>query len=222
MPAPSPLRAPKPDQTTLSFAGAFQAVRPGPKSLIKPQLLSRQDPLPSEVLMRRAFDTLLVNLTLNLVRILPTKCHAVTVHGLESRSSTLSAMPQPFTSETDKKPAQLISVYEAVKHLRKKYDISDRCSTKQAQKAPVDLREKLQSWFQYNCRFTIRRKGSLLGSVAGHPHCTNLFDTKYVGRFKLSQIAKMDQTPLAFEFLDRRTYEVKGEKTMWLKETGFG
>ena len=41
---------------------------------------------------------------------------------------------------------------------------------------------------------------------------------KTVGRFKLSEIYNMDQTPLAFEFLDGRTYNSKGAKTVWLKE----
>jgi hypothetical protein len=39
-----------------------------------------------------------------------------------------------------------------------------------------------------------------------------------VGRFKLSQIANMDQTPLPFKNFDGRTYSKKGEKTVWLKE----
>lgn len=80
------------------------------------------------------------------------------------------------------------------------------------------MREKLQSWFQYNRRATIHR-GILIGLAAGHPQCTNPFATQCMGQFKLSKITNMDQIPLAFEFLDKRTYEVKGEKTVWLKET---
>ena len=38
----------------------------------------------------------------------------------------------------------------------------------------------------------------------------------------LSEIANMDQTPLAYEFMDKRTYETKGVKTVWLKETCLG
>ena len=66
-----------------------------PSKLTKPQLLSCQDPLLSEVLMHRTFDALLVDLTFRLIRILTTKHHAAAIHGLESRSSTLSAMPRP-------------------------------------------------------------------------------------------------------------------------------
>jgi hypothetical protein len=43
-------------------------------------------------------------------------------------------------------------------------------------------------------------------------------DVKTVGRFKLCHIANMDQTPLPFENLDSKTYNKKGEKTVWLKE----
>jgi hypothetical protein len=32
----------------------------------------------------------------------------------------------------------------------------------------------------------------------------------------------MDQTPLAFDFISSTTYEEKGEKTIWLKETRSG
>jgi hypothetical protein len=38
-----------------------------------------------------------------------------------------------------------------------------------------------------------------------------------VGRFKLSEIGNMDQSPLAFEFLKGQTYEKRGERTVCLK-----
>ena len=38
-----------------------------------------------------------------------------------------------------------------------------------------------------------------------------------VGRFKLSEIANMDQTPLAFDFMSARTYDKKRSKTVWQK-----
>jgi len=44
----------------------------------------------------------------------------------------------------------------------------------------------------------------------------------YVGRFKLSEIANMDQTLIAFEFLFGKTYDFKGSKTVWLKEARSG
>jgi hypothetical protein len=33
-----------------------------------------------------------------------------------------------------------------------------------------------------------------------------------VGRFKRSEIANIDQTPLAFDFLSTRTYDLKGSR----------
>jgi len=35
-----------------------------------------------------------------------------------------------------------------------------------------------------------------------------------VGRFKLSKISNIDQTPLAFNFLSTQTYNAKGLKTI--------
>ena len=42
--------------------------------------------------------------------------------------------------------------------------------------------------------------------------------TPLVGRFKLLEIANIDQTPIAFEFLSGCTYNFKGAKTVWIKE----
>ena len=43
-----------------------------------------------------------------------------------------------------------------------------------------------------------------------------------IGRFKLSEIANMDQTPLPFDFLGSRTYDSKGSKTIFQKESRGG
>jgi len=50
-------------------------------------------------------------------------------------------------------------------------------------------------------------------------------DTVYaVGRYLTSNIINMDQTPLPWEYLEGRTYEVKGNKTVWAKsrQSGWG
>jgi hypothetical protein len=44
----------------------------------------------------------------------------------------------------------------------------------------------------------------------------------YVRRFKLLEIANIDQTLIAFKFLFRKTYDFKGSKTVWLKEARSG
>jgi hypothetical protein len=43
-----------------------------------------------------------------------------------------------------------------------------------------------------------------------------------VGRFKLSEISNIDQSPLAFEFLKGQTYNRRGEKIVVLKGTKSG
>ena len=42
-------------------------------------------------------------------------------------------------------------------------------------------------------------------------------EVKDVGKFTLSQIANMDQTPLPFTFTDGGTYADKGEKSVWVR-----
>jgi hypothetical protein len=40
--------------------------------------------------------------------------------------------------------------------------------------------------------------------------------------FELSEIANIDQTLISFEFLDNKTYNTKGVKTVFVKQTGSG
>jgi hypothetical protein len=96
---------------------------------------------------------------------------------------------------------------------RRRFGISLRAKTKQAQKVPEAFREKIQSWLQFNRRQTVIEEFSDQGLPCKVP-C--------VGRFKLSEIANMDQTPIAFEFLTAKTYDFKGSKTVWLKEARSG
>ena len=98
---------------------------------------------------------------------------------------------------------------------RKRWDITWRSKTKQAQKVPEAFREKIQAWLQFNRRQTIILEDSFCGLPKGE-------DVPLVGRFKLSEIANMDQTPIAFEFLSGKTYDFKGAKTVWIKEARSG
>jgi hypothetical protein len=98
---------------------------------------------------------------------------------------------------------------------RKRYRIKMRCKTKQAQNPREDFREKIEAWLQFNRRNTIIN----LGSDCGKPRS---IEVPLVGRFKLSEIANMDQTPIAFGFLSGRTYDFKGAKTIWVKEQRSG
>jgi hypothetical protein len=81
--------------------------------------------------------------------------------------------------------------------------------------APEHFREKIENWLKYNRRMTVIRVDSMVGIPRGP-------DIPIVGRFKLSEIANMYQTPIAFEFLSGRTYDFKGNKTVWIKEQRSG
>jgi hypothetical protein len=94
---------------------------------------------------------------------------------------------------------------------RKRYRIKMRCKTKQAQKPLEDFRDKIVAWLQFNRRNTIKNIDSDCGILRS-------IDTPLVGRFKLLEIANIDQTPIGFEFLSGRTYDFKGAKTVWVKE----
>ena len=80
----------------------------------------------------------------------------------------------------------------------KRKHLTLRQSTKRAQTLPEDYKDKIISWLQFN------------------RHTQAKFN------FELSEIADMDQTPISFEFLDNRTYDTKGVKTVFVKQTGSG
>ncbi|TVY14491.1 hypothetical protein LARI1_G009129 [Lachnellula arida] len=81
--------------------------------------------------------------------------------------------------------------------------------------SPKELEAAIQSWLQFNRRNTVIRPDSDCGIYRG-------IDMPTVGRFKLSEIANMDQTPLPFEFNDGQTYAKTGSKTVWVKEQRSG
>ena len=80
----------------------------------------------------------------------------------------------------------------------KRKNLSLRQPTKRAQTVPQDYKEKILSWLQFNRRAQAKFN------------------------FELSEIANMDQTPISFEFLDSKTYDIKGVKTVFVKQTGSG
>ena len=66
---------------------------------------------------------------------------------------------------------------------------------KQERGAPEDMREKIQSWMCFNGRQTMIYFDSRLETTLG---TTDKSQVK-VKRFLLSEISKVDQTPIAFE-----------------------
>jgi hypothetical protein len=77
----------------------------------------------------------------------------------------------------------------------KRKHLSLRASTKTAQVVPADYKDKITSWLQFN------------------RHAQDRFN------FELLEIANMDQTPIAFEFLDGRTYDTTGVRTVFVDKT---
>ena len=63
---------------------------------------------------------------------------------------------------------------------------------------PGDYKDKITSWLQFNRRAQAKFN------------------------FELSEIANMDQMPISFEFLDSRTYDTTGVRTVFVKQTGSG
>jgi transposase-like protein len=80
----------------------------------------------------------------------------------------------------------------------KRKNLTLRQSTKRAQTVPGDYKDKIISWLQFNRRAQAKFN------------------------FELSEIANMDQTPISFEFLDNKTYDTKGVRTVFVKQTGSG
>ena len=74
--------------------------------------------------------------------------------------------------------------------------------TNKAQQIPENSRMLVLNWLQFN-----RRNSQL-----------RLCDYLYkVGRYDLSHIVNMDQTPLPFEYSSGKTYAFKRDKTIWVK-----
>jgi hypothetical protein len=61
-----------------------------------------------------------------------------------------------------------------------------------------DYKDKIISWLQFNRRAQAKFN------------------------FELLEIANIDQTPISFKFLDNKTYDTKGVKTVFVKQTGSG
>src|SRR6266516_386562 len=96
------------------------------------------------------------------------------------------------------------------KGFKRRYHISFRSSTKRAQKTPEELHSIIQSWLQFNRRMSVILEDSDCGIPRDH-------SVPLVGRYKLSEIANMDQSPLPFELQKGRTYATKGSRTVALR-----
>lgn len=94
---------------------------------------------------------------------------------------------------------------------KRRKGISLRSPTNTAQHVPDNYKEYIEnfhSYIRYHCSNGVPSPG--------------IAQPGQVGRFRLSNIANMDQIPLEFEFLSGATYEVKGSKTVWVRSQGSG
>jgi len=89
-----------------------------------------------------------------------------------------------------------------------RHQISIRLTTNKSQKIPSDYISICVKWAQFNRRNSQVRPG--------------LDGQRVVGRYLLSSICNMDETPLPFEFLGGQTYADKGSTTVQVKATRSG
>lgn len=90
----------------------------------------------------------------------------------------------------------------------RRYDISHRRLTHEAQKTPKEYQESVNSFLQFIRRNSIHP--SLLATAPDDFH----YLPRDCMRFLPSNILNMDEVPIPFEFLDGYTYHLVGEKTV--------
>ncbi|RPB02545.1 DDE-domain-containing protein [Choiromyces venosus 120613-1] len=93
-----------------------------------------------------------------------------------------------------------------------RYKISLRSITNKAQKLPADYQILILNWLRFNRRNSQPRPANFWEVAVDHP----------VGRYELANICNLDETPIPFEYLQGKTYNKEGEKTVRVKETRSG
>ena len=91
--------------------------------------------------------------------------------------------------------------------------ISLRFITNKASQLPADFADAILNWAPFN-----RRNSQL------RPEDSQELDDlpTPIGRYQLSNISNMDQTPLPFEYLEGQTYNKIGKKTIWAQSSHSG
>jgi len=93
-----------------------------------------------------------------------------------------------------------------------RHRISLRSVTKKAQKVPLEYQTLVLNWLRFNRRNSQRRLTPFLETVL----------QPQVSRFLESNIVNLDETPIPYEYLEGKTYDVKGEKTIGAKQSQNG
>jgi len=93
------------------------------------------------------------------------------------------------------------------------HQVSLQFVTNTASKLPSDFSDAILNWMRFNRRNSqLRpRNGPEPGDIPAA-----------IGQYALANIVNMDQTPLPFEYLEGRTYNQKGEKTIWAQSSQSG
>lgn len=90
--------------------------------------------------------------------------------------------------------------------------VSLRSITKTAQMIPEEYQKLVVNWLRFNRRNSQPRPENWLETVL----------IRTVDRYYLSNIFNIDETPIPFEYLSGRTYDIIGSKTIWVKESRSG
>ena len=96
-----------------------------------------------------------------------------------------------------------------------RYRISLRFTTRKAQRVPEEYRLLILNWIRFNRRNSQPATGP-------NPFLDLILSPNPYGKFLLSNICNLDETPLPFEYLSGRTYNPCGSRTVWVKETRSG
>ena len=93
-----------------------------------------------------------------------------------------------------------------------RYKISLRTITKKAQKLPAEYETLIINWLRFNRRNSQPRTEFFWEVSINRP----------VGRYELANICNFDERPIPYDYLQGKTYNPAGEKTIWVNESQSG
>ena len=96
------------------------------------------------------------------------------------------------------------------------HQISLRFATNKSSQLPKDFGDAILNWLRFDRRNSFCRTGEF-EAIAGRRQ-----GGYHAGRYMLQNICNMDQTPIPFQYLEGRTYNQQGEKTIWIQSSRSG
>ena len=85
----------------------------------------------------------------------------------------------------------------------RRWNISCQALTKKTSKVPEEYRPLVINWLRFNRRNSQPRNSLEQASLISD-----------IGCYRLSNILNLDETPIPFEYLDGKTYDIKGSRTI--------